>query len=206
MQNSRGGPWFVKLMLLAWLGLCGCSNHDLATPSDGERISPAKQMLPMTIKLTSHDFEPGAAIPRACTGEGEDRSPQIAWAQVPAGTRELALICDDPDAPTAEPWVHWVIYGVAPTPTSLPAGLQKSAVIQQPVQAKQGRNSWPTGQTVGYRGPLPPPGHGVHHYHFTLYALDQELSLDAGATKNALRKAMRGHILATGELIGTYQR
>ena len=160
----------------------------------------------MAIELTSSDFSAGAVIPKACTGEGNDRSPELSWSGVPSTTAELALICDDPDAPTPDPWVHWVIFGLAPTLSELPAGLPKSAVLEEPIRAKQGRNSWSDGQTIGYRGPMPPPGHGVHHYHFKIYALDQNLQLDAGADKKQLVSAMQGHILATGELIGTYQR
>ncbi len=159
-----------------------------------------------TLTLTSDDFEAGQVIPTACTGEGDDRSPQLAWDQVPDAVREFALICDDPDAPTATPWVHWVIYGLAADLRALPANLPTDRTITSPVAALQGRNSWPSGQTVGYRGPLPPPGHGVHHYHFKLYALDARLDLKPGLTKDELLKAMQGHIVATGELVGTYER
>ena len=160
----------------------------------------------MTIKLTSEDFKPDQPIPKICTGEGEDRSPQLAWDNLPPEVRELALICDDPDAPKPPPWVHWVIYGLAPDVRALPAGLPADETLTQPVAALQGKNSWTSGQTLGYRGPMPPPGHGVHHYHFKLYALAAPLKLAPGLTKNELLKAMKGHELATGELIGTYER
>jgi len=160
----------------------------------------------MSIKLTSSAFAEGQTIPTRYTGDGDDVSPPLAWEGVPDGAQELALICDDPDAPTAEPWVHWVIYKLAPTLQELPEAIPASLRIGTPIRALQGKNSWPSGRTIGYRGPAPPPGHGVHHYHFKLYALDGELDVEPGLDKNALLSAMDGHILAQGELVGTYQR
>lgn len=160
----------------------------------------------MAMQLSSSAFAPGGAIPRRYTGEGEDISPPLQWTGLPTGTQELALICDDPDAPTPEPWVHWVLYKIPPQTTGLPEGLPKTAQLSHPPGAMQGKNSWTTGQMIGYRGPMPPPGHGVHHYHFTLYALDAPLSIQPGETKKNLLKKMEGHILAAAELIGTYQR
>lgn len=157
----------------------------------------------MTIKITSTAFKEGERIPREHTGDGKDLSPALAWEEVPEKTRQLALIMDDPDAPTPEPWVHWVLYQLAADVRALPAGLPRDASLAKPIAALQGKNSW---GTTGYRGPAPPPGHGTHHYHFTLYALDTPLSLKPGADKKALLQAMRGHVLATGELVGTYQR
>lgn len=160
----------------------------------------------MTITVESAAFAPGATIPQKYTGDGADVSPPLSWSAVPDGTRELALICDDPDAPTPEPWVHWVIYNLPPDTTGLPEGVPTGTRISEPVQALQGRNSWTSGTTTGYRGPAPPPGHGTHHYHFMLYALDAALDLQPGIDKSALLEAMHGHILAEGEVIGTYSR
>ena len=155
------------------------------------------------IQVNSDAFAAGKAIPKRYTGEGEDLSPALRWAGVPQGTRELALICDDPDAPTPQPWVHWVLYKIPAGVSELPEGLPRSAELQTPAGARQGKSSW---KEIGYRGPMPPPGHGVHHYHFRVYALDTALELAAGADKPALLAAMKGHILAEGELVGTYQR
>jgi Raf kinase inhibitor-like YbhB/YbcL family protein len=160
----------------------------------------------MKIELTSTAFQEGAKIPKKYTGEGQDVSPPLAWAGLPAGTRELALICDDPDAPTPEPWVHWVIYKIPPTAAVLLEGLPKTPTLTEPAGTLQGKNSWTSGQTVGYRGPLPPPKSGPHHYYFKLYALDAVLDLAPGATKAVLAKAMGGHVLGEGRLIGTYER
>ncbi len=160
----------------------------------------------MTIKLQSTDFESGRPIPKPYTGDGQDLSPQLAWSKLPEGTWQLALICTDPDAPSKEPWVHWLIYNIPADVTSIPRGVAKDPRPDVPAGCSQGKNSWPSGQTIGYRGPAPPPGHGVHHYHFKLYALDAKLDLAPGLDKAALLSAMEGHVLARGELVGTYQR
>lgn len=152
----------------------------------------------MKFKLTSTAFSPGSPIPKRYTGEGEDLSPPLKWDAVPTGSKEFALICDDPDAPTAEPWIHWVLYGIGADVSELPEGGTAGG--------RAGKNSWPSGKTTGYRGPLPPPGHGVHHYHFKLYALDSPVSLPEGATKQQLLNAMTGHIVGQAELVGTYER
>lgn len=160
----------------------------------------------MTIELTSDAFLPGAEIPRKYTGDGQDLSPPLRWEGVPSNVREFALICDDPDAPSPDPWVHWVLYKIPADVLSLPEGVAADAKLEHPHGALQGQNSWPSGRTVGFRGPAPPRGHGRHHYHFRLYALDAALSLPAGSDKQALLKAMKGHVLDEGELVGTYER
>lgn len=161
-------------------------------------------MMSLTIRSTA--FAEGDVIPRQHTGDGQDVSPPLAWEGVPVAAKELAIICDDPDAPSAEPWVHWVIYRIASTVTELPQGIPSGSRLDAPIPAFQGRNSWSTGRTIGYRGPAPPPGHGIHHYHFKLYALDCELVAEPGIDKNTLLAAMDGHVLDQGELVGTYQR
>src|SRR4051812_7048894 len=154
----------------------------------------------MNFELTTNSFNAGAAIPRKYTGEGEDVSPSLTWDGAPDGTKEFALICDDPDAPTPEPWVHWVIYGIPPEVRGLPEGVKSNAPeLKEPIEARQGMNTWLEGVTIGYRGPLPPPGHGVHHYHFKLSALDKRLDLPPGATKQQVVNAMKGHVLANTE-------
>jgi len=158
-------------------------------------------MKQMTIQSSA--FAHMQTVPRKYTGDGDDKSPPLSWSNAPAGTKEFALIVDDPDAPTPEPWVHWVIYRIPPEVTALPEGVPPSLHVDAPAGAVQGTNSWPK---LGYGGPLPPKGHGLHHYHFKVYALDLKLSLEAGQTKKALLEAMANHIIAQGELIGTYQR
>jgi len=157
----------------------------------------------MAITITSGAFRAGDKIPKKYTGEGADVSPPLAWQGVPKECKELALICDDPNAPTSEPWVHWVIYGIPADTTGLPEAVTATDILITPKGAKQGMTDF---KKVGYGGPMPPPGHGTHHYYFKLYALDTQLNLPPKQTKKQLLAAMKGHILAQGELIGTYER
>jgi len=157
----------------------------------------------MGMTLRSDAFAGGEAIPRRYTEDGEDLSPPLNWSGVPDHTRELALFVDDPDAPRAEPWVHWVIYKIPADVRTLTEGLPQAPGLNVPPGAMQGKNSW---DTDGYRGPAPPRGHGTHHYHFRLYALDAPLAAAQGLDKAGLLSAMQGHVLAEAELIGTYER
>ena len=153
----------------------------------------------MTIQLTSTAFTEGASIPKKYTCDAEDASPALAWSGVPQGAKSLALIMDDPDAP-AGTWVHWVIYNIPTTLTGLLEGVAKTATVQGTgVQGKNGSGK------PGYAGPCPPRGK-PHRYFFKLYALDTVLNLQPLARKADLEAAMRGHILAQGQLMGTYGR
>ncbi|HXY36195.1 MAG TPA: YbhB/YbcL family Raf kinase inhibitor-like protein [Planctomycetaceae bacterium] len=158
------------------------------------------------VAITSSAFADGQPIPKKHTEDGDDLSPPLAWSYAPKGTKQWALICDDPDAPTPQPWVHWVIYSIPGDIRSLPQGVEPAEKLADLQGAMQGKNSWSSGQTIGYRGPAPPKGHGVHHYHFKLYALDSVLPLRPDMTKAALEKAIEPHVIGTGELIGTYER
>jgi Raf kinase inhibitor-like YbhB/YbcL family protein len=153
----------------------------------------------MAMTISSNAFREGEAIPRHFTCDGEDVSPPLSWIEVPKEARSLALICDDPDAP-AGTWVHWVLWNLPPSTPTLPEGVPKEARLPGGIQ--QGKNSWPR---TGYNGPCPPPGK-PHRYFFKLYALDTELSLPDGGGKSAVENAMKGHILAQAQLIGTYGR
>jgi Raf kinase inhibitor-like YbhB/YbcL family protein len=157
----------------------------------------------MSLSIRSAAFAEGHAIPRRHTEDGEDLSPPLSWSTLPPRTTELALIVDDPDAPRDEPWVHWVLYKIPATAPELTEGIPPVARPDEPAGAVQGKNSW---GSLGYRGPAPPKRHGVHHYHFKLYALDQALDLPPGLEKHDLMNTMSGHILGHGELVGTYQR
>jgi Raf kinase inhibitor-like YbhB/YbcL family protein len=156
-----------------------------------------------SLTITSSAFKDGQPMPRKYTQDGENLSPPLAWQGLPPGTRQLALICDDPDAPRPEPWVHWVIYGIHPALSCLSEGIGKGDHAEINGSALQGRN---TGESLGYDGPKPPHGHGVHHYYFKLYALDEAMDLRPGLNKEDLLKAIDGHVLAKAELIGTYER
>lgn len=153
----------------------------------------------MSIQLESVGFTEGAAIPTKYTCDGANVSPPLKWSNVPQGVKSLALIADDPDAP-AGTWVHWVLYSVPPSVTELPEGVTAAKTVLD--KAKQGTNDF---RKIGYGGPCPPRGN-PHRYFFKIYALDTELTLDAGATKSDLTQAMEGHILAQGQLMGMYKR
>jgi Raf kinase inhibitor-like YbhB/YbcL family protein len=153
----------------------------------------------MKLQLTSTAFTNGQPIPARHTADGQDVSPALQWAGMPPATKSLALICDDPDAP-AGTWVHWVIYDLPPSAAGLSEGTPKSAELAN--GARQGVNDF---KRTGYGGPAPPAGK-AHRYFFKLYALDLEPNLKAGLTKQDLLKAMEGHILGEGQLVGTYQR
>ena len=137
------------------------------------------------------------------TADGEDLSPPLAWTAVPPGCHELALVVDDPDAPGASPWVHWLLYGISPSLTAVPEGVPPARSLSQLSGSVQGFNSW---RCIGYRGPSPPPGHGTHHYRFVLQALDRALHLPPGMERSALFAAMESHVLTRAELVGTYTR
>ncbi len=135
-----------------------------------------------SIMVHSSAFGDGQSIPERYTGDAENISPQLDWDELPKGAAELALIVDDPDAPTPQPFVHWVIYHIPATAKGLPEGIPRKSEVADPPGAVQGKNSFMMG-SMGYRGPAPPKGHGVHHYHFHLYALDAPVNLKAGADK-----------------------
>lgn len=150
------------------------------------------------MKIESSAFINGQPIPQKFTCQGDDVSPALSWSGAPATTKSLALIVDDPDAPVGT-WVHWVFFNLPAHAHSLPENVAKS---QQDQGGIQGTNDF---KKMGYGGPCPPPGK-PHRYFFKLYALDTTLSLNAGATKQDVEKAMQGHVLAHAELMGTYQR
>jgi Raf kinase inhibitor-like YbhB/YbcL family protein len=154
----------------------------------------------MTLQLTSTAFSYGNLIPALYTCDGRDVSPPLSWAGVPLGTKSLALLVYDPDAPDpAAPkrtWVHWVLYNLPAEATGLQQG-----VVNLPAGTGEGVNDW---HHTGYGGPCPPIGR--HRYFFKLYALDTLLPDLGSPTRAGLEKAMQGHILGDAELIGTYQR
>lgn len=154
------------------------------------------------LSLTSSAFAAGQSIPTKYTCEGEDVSPPLAWSGVPANAKSLALIVDDPDAPDPNApqrvWVHWVLYNIPVATTSL---AEAAGGKHMPAGATEGTNDW---TRSGYGGPCPPIGR--HRYFFKLYALDASLPAGKPLTKAALETAMKSHILAQAELMGTYQK
>jgi len=151
------------------------------------------------MKLRSSAFAPGNAIPKQFSCDGQNISPAIAWRGTPASAKTLALIVDDPDAPSGT-FVHWVVYNLPASVKYLPQDVPKTPTITG--GGLQGHNG--TGKD-GYKGPCPPAG-PVHHYHFRIYALDTDLKLGPGATADQVEAAIKGHVIGEGETVGTYQR
>jgi Raf kinase inhibitor-like YbhB/YbcL family protein len=186
-MNTR---WYlspVVVLLCSLMMACGADDKQTAKEKN------------MNIQLTSPAFTEGQPIPQKYTCQGQDISPELKWTNVPANTKSFALIADDPDAP-AGTWVHWVLYDLPPTTAGLSEGVPKSPELAN--GAKHGTTNF---KRVGYGGPCPPPGK-PHRYFFKLYALNTMLGLKPGVMKQDLLKAMEGHILAEGQLMGTYQR
>ena len=148
-----------------------------------------------SLELRSPAFGNGERIPTRHTGEGEDISPALEWSGAPDGTRELALICDDPDAPLPYGWVHWVGFKIPPETTAIPEGGGSRFV--------EGINDF---GRIGYGGPLPPPGHGTHHYYFWLYALSKQVDASPGISKAELLQKIAGNVISQARIVGTYSR
>ena len=177
------GTWVIVLA-----GTIGCMGSPPAPDLD-----PSK----LTIHLTSPAFADGAMIPKKYTCDGANLSPPLEWTSVPGSARALALICDDPDAPMGT-WSHWVVHDLSPETTKLDEGISPDS---GPLAHHQGKNDF---GKIGYGGPCPPSG--THRYFFRLYALDKQLNLGPAPTRAMVLKAIEGHILAEGRLIGKYAR
>ena len=149
------------------------------------------------MKLESSAFAPGSPIPAMYSHAAQDLSPPLAWSGAPPGTIAFALVCDDPDAPRPGGWVHWVLWDIPPRTTSLKSGLPVAGRL--PDGTRQGLNDW---RVLGWGGPQPPSG--VHHYVFRLYALDELIGGGRAFTRDELLGAIKGHVLATAELVGTF--
>ena len=148
----------------------------------------------MTLRLSSPAFPPGSAIPPRHGGDAEDVSPPLAWGTAPAGTVELCVLCEDPDAPRPQPWVHWLVAGLSPTRTGIDEAEEGLLCGQNDFGDR------------GYGGPMPPKGHGVHRYVFTVFALRRPSGLHKGFSKADMLQAIQGHVLEQAELVGTYER
>ena len=153
--------------------------------------------------VSSPAFKDGQPIPEEYTDYGKGKSIPLSWSNLPAGTRSIAIVMDDPDAKSPRPFVLWVIYNIPAGTTSLETGLPTKSRLDAPKGALQGSNSR---NSTGYFGPRPPKGDPPHHYHVKLYALDQELQIEPGSDEETLLKATSGHVLGQGELTGTVQK
>lgn len=181
----------IGCLIVAFALLCSCQGKKQPQPeTTGEKK--------MELIVTSTAFEEGSMIPSKYTCDGENVSPPLAWTSVPEGTKSLALISDDPDAPMGT-WVHWVLFNIPANVDELPENLPPQERLDN--GAKHGMTDF---RRIGYGGPCPPSG--THRYYFKLYALDIMLDLETGITKDQLLKAMEGHILSQGQLMGKYKR
>ncbi|MBC52976.1 MAG: YbhB/YbcL family Raf kinase inhibitor-like protein [Gammaproteobacteria bacterium] len=159
-----------------------------------------------TITVSSTAFDHHGMVPLAYSAYGDNTVPQISWSNLPAGTEQLALVMDDPIAPTPQPFVHWVAYNIPADAGELPEGLSKDPQVTG-VPALAGMINGVNGaRMTGYFGPRPPADGKLHAYHFRIYALDTELDLAEGLNKTQLLEAIDGHILATGMLMGHYEQ
>ena len=157
-----------------------------------------KEGYAMKLDIKSTAFGEGNSIPKQYTCDGSDISPQLSWSQPPEGTGSMVLICDDPDAPMGT-WVHWVLYGLSPDTLEISENIPDDREVLG--GAKHGVNDF---HKYGYGGPCPPGG--THRYFFKLYAVDTVVDLDPGATKDEVLDAIKGHVLAQGQLMGRYSR
>jgi Raf kinase inhibitor-like YbhB/YbcL family protein len=188
---DAGLIWRILLLLALLLAapfLAGCRNHGSSLQASTGDV----------ITLSSASLQDGN-VPKDFTCDGEDQSPVLSWQLPPDNAKALALIVTDPDAGQGT-FTHWVIYNLPANTSGLSAGVPKQAQLAN--GSRQGKTDF---DKVGYGGPCPPPG-PPHRYVFTLYALDSELDVPAGAPRSLVESAMRGHILAKGELIARYRR
>jgi Raf kinase inhibitor-like YbhB/YbcL family protein len=191
--------WLFLLCMVGLLSACaGVQRSAVTLPQPVDQPTQVSEG-GVTMKLTSSAFTEGAMIPSRYTCDGQDISPPLAWADVPMGTKAMALICDDPDA-AAGTWVHWVLFNLPADSTGLPEGVP-AADRTLKTGGAQGTNSF---RRIGYGGPC--PSGGTHRYFFKLYALDGPLALGNNATAKDVTTAMKGHVLAETQLMGRYKR
>lgn len=153
--------------------------------------------------VRSDAFENLSAMPSKYSADGQQISPPLSWSTVPEGARSLALVVEDPDAPTPNPFVHWLLYNIPADLRGLPEDVRHEEIAAAARGAMQGKNST---LKIGWAGMAPPKGDTPHHYHFQLFALDRTVDLAPGAGRTALFDAMAGHVVGRGDLVGTYQR
>jgi Raf kinase inhibitor-like YbhB/YbcL family protein len=193
--------WLSQALGVALVALAAATGAAQRAPNPAP--SPAREGgKSMTFELRSASFADQGEIPARHTCEGSDLSPALSWSGLPAGTRSLVLVVDDPDAPDPRAprmtWVHWVLYDLPPDSGGLAEGVRSADL---PKGTREGTNDW---KRTGYGGPCPPVGR--HRYFHKLYALDTVLPDLGAASKAAVEKAMAGHVLGQAVLVGTYQK
>jgi len=204
MNSTRMFIITLAIFVLLTGGIISCQGESYTGDShttSGKGSIPSPEVGMGTAKLTvnSPSFKNGKKIPKKFTVEGADISPALKWSGAPGSTESFVVICDDPDAPN-KVWDHWIIFNIPKNRTSLPEGVPARETL--PDGASHGANSWKKSR---YNGPSPPPGK-PHRYFFKVYALDKKLELAPGVDKKTVEEAMKGHIIAEGQLMGTYKR
>jgi Raf kinase inhibitor-like YbhB/YbcL family protein len=191
----------VRLVIFIMAVVFCISAAALAPSGAGDdRIPIKKRKKSMNWKIESSAFKQGEKIPVKYTCSGPDVSPPLTWSAAPDKTAELVIIMDDPDAPVGT-WTHWLLYGLDAKLTGLPENVSKGAEAKE-ISARQGVTSF---KRSGYGGPCPPPGK-PHRYFFKLYALNEKTNLPPGATRDQIKDAMKGHIIAETQLMGLFGR
>lgn len=198
------------------LMIAGCSSQPAVFPSLAEErdVQLSTKSVPLAwdelcaggvpaLRVESSAFKEGQPIPasHAGVGVGEDASPPLKFGEVPAGTKSLLIVMEDPDAPEPKPFVHWVLFNVPPDLKELRTGVPAHGRVRE-IDALQGSNSR---GNVGYFGPKPPAGDPPHHYHFQVFALSEKLAVAPHATRAQVLAAAQGKVLAAGRLMGTFQ-
>lgn len=182
-------------LALLWLTACGGDNSDEFDASEFDPLTD----LPFTLEVSSSDFYDGGDIPARFTCDGENISPLLAWERPPDGTESVALIVDDPDAPSGI-FTHWVVFNLPGDSDRLSRDIAAGESIDGGIQ---GTNDF---EKAGYDGPCPPEGDEPHEYRFLVYGMNARLDLDSTATAEDVLSAIRGSVIATGELTGMYAR
>jgi len=167
-----------------------------------ENTKETSAMKKSDFQMTSPMFKDGEDIPDVYAHSHQNFSPAFQWKGLPEGVKELALVCEDPDAPAKKPWIHWIAYQIPSHLTSFKEGLNRNKEALQELGILEGKNSW---GNATYEGPEPPEGEGPHRYFFRLYALSRPVALHAGASIEELREAMKNHVLGEATLMGHYE-
>ena len=190
----------VVVLVVAAIGGCRVGEERLAKSRTDKNVT-------MTLRVTSPAFQDGQPIPDKYATD-ENISPPLAWENLPAGTKSVAVMVEDPDAPGVHPFVHWIIYNIVPTETGLAENIPHKEALDTPNYARQGKNSSKEqSASIGYYRPAPPPGDAPHHYHFQVFALGKMLDFDGAPMGRAeFLRQITGQVLASGTIVGTYQR
>ena len=195
----RSALLFVTAVVLA-----GCSHTG--------HLAVSETHTKTKLTVTSPAFTSGQPIPKEFTADGRNVNPPLQWTPGPAGTKQYVIIVEDPDVKQSPPFVHWIVADLSPSVTSLTPGVEipgaavSAAFTGNPADARPAASQLKNSKNLNqYVGPEPPPNQ-LHHYHFEVFALDHPLNLPRTAEKTAVENAMRGHVLAEGELVGTYER